>query len=123
MTVITALVREAEAAHRHDNHAWHVANLYRILSTIGKIEYITPHLTALFDAIQAIHRRVLYSKILIGVNKDVIRSQIECNYYEPIRELRQRNPETRHFIEFDDPVVYADIQPAESSGAFWDGKT
>lgn len=118
LTAIVALTREMEASYRDYEHAYHIANLYRILSTIGKIDYIKPHVSLLCDAIEGIHHRVVSTALMIGVNKNIICEQIESRDYEPIRELRPRDPNTLRFVEYDDPVVYGDIQPAQSLGSF-----
>lgn len=118
LTAIVALAREMEASYKDYEHAHHVANLYRILSTVGKIDYIKPHIALLCDAIERIHHRVLSTALLIGVNKNIICEQIESKDYEPIRELRPRDPNTLRFVEYDDPVVYGDIKPARSLGSF-----
>ncbi len=113
-TAIVGLVREAEAKGNSEEHLLYCADMYRALPAVARIPWIAPHLDLLSACVQDVHARSLFSLMMLGVNWDIIRRQVEAPVHETMRERRPKHPLTGRFIDLEDPVVIRQLRDPQA---------
>lgn len=104
-------VRYAEADGDQELHHLASEDMYRAMPMAIREPWLAEHATVLFELTEAIRARSLYSYCLFDVDFDVIKRQAIDPTYEPVRELRPRDPLTGRFQKVEDPVLPAQIIP------------
>lgn len=120
LTSIVALVREAEAEYRDEEHSFHLANLYRMLAPMSKIEYVRIYIPLLAILIQGLHERVPYTKNAIGVDWKLLNFQILSDHFCPLAKLRPHHTLRGEHALDGDPIIYGDIVRRSSIGSSLD---
>ena len=109
LTAIVALVRRAEAAGETLSHIELCKDMYRALPAVLKHPWAAPSTELLRDCINRVRARMYLSVVMFDVDWSVINDHASNPAYEPDRERRPIDPETHRFIEFEDPVLEAQL--------------
>lgn len=104
---IIALIREAECNLDHEAFQLHIMNAYRALPAVARLKVFKRRWHELLDLLKSLHSRVPLSQLSFRADKDILKQQIEAEFYITTREIRPRDPTTFRFIENPDPVVFA----------------
>ncbi|MET4569104.1 hypothetical protein ABIE04_001431 [Rhodanobacter soli] len=104
-------MRYAEADGDQQLHHRASQDMYRAMPMAIREPWLANHAAALIELTESIRARSLYSFYLFDVDFDVIKRQAADPTYEPVRELRRRDPVTGRFQEVEDPVLPAQIIP------------
>lgn len=112
-TALLWTMRYAEADGDQELHHRASEDMYRAMPMALREPWLADHATALFELTEAIRARSLYSFFLFDVDFDVVKRQATDPTYEPVRELRPRDPVTGRFLEVEDPVLPAHVIPGK----------
>lgn len=106
-------VRYAEAD--GDQLLHHVAaeSMYRAMPMAIREPWLSDHADELIELTETIRARYPYSFYLFDIDFDVIKRQAADPTYEPVRELRHRDPVTGCFEAVEDPVLPAHVIPGD----------
>jgi hypothetical protein len=104
-------MRYAEADGDQQLHHRASEDMYRAMPMAIREPWLADHADALIELTESIRARSLYSFCLFDVDFEVIKRQAVDPTYEPVRELRRRDPVSGHFQEVDDPVLPAQVIP------------
>jgi len=99
-----ACVRHAEAIHDTDALAKSLQDVFRILPGVLKTPWIRRALPQFRACLDLIRIRAPSVACCFLVNWKRIEIYRDWDGYEPLRHLRERDPETRRFIEYSDVV-------------------
>jgi len=106
---ILYLVRRAEAEGDTDLHLEAVKHAYKSFPSLARHQDFIGYWQDLLKAFQLIHLRVTASTLLVQPDIDIIKQQIESEYFITLRELRPRNPATHRFEDNENPYREATI--------------
>ncbi len=106
-------VRYAEADGDQLLHHMAAENMYRAMPMAIREPWLSGYVDELIDLTETIRARYLYSFYLFDVDFDVIKRQASDPTYEPVRELRRRDPVTGCFETVEDPVLRAHVIPGK----------
>lgn len=104
-------MRYAEADGDQQLHHRASQDMYRAMPMAIREPWLADHAAALIELTESIRARSLYSFYLFDVDFEVIKRQAADPTYEPVRELRRRDPVTGRFQGVEDPVLPAQIIP------------
>ncbi len=107
------VVRYSEARGDQDFHIEACKDMYRAMPAALKEPWLAPYSDELFNLLEIVRRRSLYSLAMFDVDMDIIKRQAADPTHEPLRELRPVDPETHRFISIEDPVLKACLIPGK----------
>lgn len=93
----------------------HVAaeGMYRAMPMAIREPWLSNHVDELIKLTETIRARYPYTFYLFDVDFDVIKRQAADPTYEPVRELRRRDPASEYFEAVEDPVLPAHVIPGK----------
>jgi len=109
LTAVIALVRQAEIRGDGLSHIELCKDMYRALPAVLKLPWVAPSAKLLQNCINQIRARIPLSEAMFDVDWSVITRHAADPAYEPDRERRSIDPQTRRFVDFEDPILEAKL--------------